>query len=217
MGSSRLPNKMLLHLHGQPVVSWVFIRMQRCKTLDRLVFAIPEGKRDNVLQIFLESMGAEVFRGPEEDVLHRYIKVAKMTSADNVVRICADNPLISWEAVDLLIQEHLSSKADYTYNHIPISNSWPDGLGAEICTQKTLQHLHEVSRKSEDREHVFNYLTKNPDLFNIHTFDPPKQSWKQPELKLDLDTLNDYEKLMKHPIFPEMTVDEIIRAFRDKL
>ena len=214
MGSTRLPGKMLLELNNQPVVSWIYLRMKRCKMLHQLVFAIPQSDENDILEKSLRSMGADVIRGSENDVLDRYIKAINITGGDNVIRICGDNPLISWEAVDLMVQEHLSNQADYTYNHIPLNNLWPDGLGAEICKIEMLYKLNKVCSLKEDREHIFNYLHKTPNFCKIHTFDPPKSSWKEPKLKLDLDTVKDYENLIKNKIYPEMTIDQIIDCFK---
>ena len=45
MGSKRLPNKMLLSLNGYPVIKWIFHRISKAKKIDKIVFAIPEGKK----------------------------------------------------------------------------------------------------------------------------------------------------------------------------
>jgi spore coat polysaccharide biosynthesis protein SpsF len=39
MGARRLPNKMLLHLHGYPVCEWLFRRIQRAEKIEQVVFA----------------------------------------------------------------------------------------------------------------------------------------------------------------------------------
>ena len=72
MGASRLPNKMLLHLHGYPVVEWVYRRISQAKKVDRILFALPDTAQDDVLAGFLESIGAEVYRGSETDLVDRY-------------------------------------------------------------------------------------------------------------------------------------------------
>ena len=67
MGSSRLPNKMLLNFHGQPIIKWVFHRVLKAKKIDQEVFAIPDKKRDDELFLYLKSINALVYRGNEND------------------------------------------------------------------------------------------------------------------------------------------------------
>jgi spore coat polysaccharide biosynthesis protein SpsF len=213
LGSTRLANKMLLHLRGYAVIEWVFRRVKRCRSLDLCVFALPEGERDEPLAEFLTRLGAVVRRGPETDVLKRFCLIAEEFEPEEVVRICADNPLVSWEAVDSLVQEHLRSAADYTYNHVPRENRWPDGFGAEICSFACFRRIEEQATLPEHREHLFNYLWTRKELFKVRTFDPADQTWWRPEVKLDLDTWRDYRRLAASEIWPEMTVAEVLARF----
>ena len=50
MGSRRLPGKMMLDMRGAPIVEWVYRRASRAKRLGRLLFAIPDSPRDDVLE-----------------------------------------------------------------------------------------------------------------------------------------------------------------------
>ena len=212
LGSTRLPNKMLLHLNGFAVVQWVVHRVAKSKCLDQLIAAIPEGIADDPLAEFLKRLSVEVIRGSEDDVLGRFHRAATATKADYTVRICADNPLVSWEAIDLLVTRHVESKKfDYTYNHVPRYNLWPDGLGAEICTKSTLNKLHKNAKESKQREHLFNYLWDHPSAFQIDTFDPPCKAWQRPDIKLDIDNWDDYRRMQRLYYHPDMTIDEIIQ------
>ena len=49
LGSSRLPCKTLLNLHGLPVIDWVVGRCARSELADDLVVALPDTRRDEVL------------------------------------------------------------------------------------------------------------------------------------------------------------------------
>jgi len=49
VGSSRLPLKMMLSLHGKPIIEWVVRRVQKSKLLDDIVVAIPSNE-DNDLR-----------------------------------------------------------------------------------------------------------------------------------------------------------------------
>ena len=211
MGASRLPNKMLLHLHGYPVVEWVYRRVKEVSSIDQLVFAIPNGVQDDVLAWYLKSIGANVYRGSEIDLVDRFNQAAKQYQSENVIRVCADNPLICASEINRLIDFYNDNPCDYAYNHIPKNNSYPDGLGAEICSVNLLHEIHSKASQPEQREHLFNYVWDNSTQYKIRTLEPPSQL-AYPQLKLDLDTVEDYKKLMEKPYSITMSASEIVNT-----
>ena len=152
-----------------------------------------------------------VFRGSERDLVDRYYHAATSLSADMIVRICADNPLVCATEVDKLIDFFNNNKCDYAYNHIPKGNNYPDGIGAEVCNISLLREIYQKSSKSQHREHIFNYIWDNQIYYKIQTFEPSKEL-SHPELKLDLDTLSDYRKLLERPYRINMSASEVIRT-----
>jgi len=212
MGSIRLPEKMMLDLHGYPVVEWVSRRVSVAEKLDCIIFALPDSEGDDELARYLSGIGATVFRGSENDVLNRFYEAAIYYDVETIVRICADNPFVSASEIDHLVtffNEHIENY-DYAYNHIPRNNLYPDGIGAEITSFRVLETLHNSAEKEEHREHIFNYIWDNQDLFSIGTFNPENRLIAHPELKLDLDTVEDYKKLLRLNVNPNMTAQEII-------
>jgi spore coat polysaccharide biosynthesis protein SpsF len=192
MGSSRLPNKAMLHLNGYPIIEWVASRAKKAKLLNGVIVAIPNTKQNDVLEWFLKSKGFEVYRGDETDVLGRMVEAARTLDATHFVRICADNPFVCWNAIDDLVEFFMKESADYAYNHIPRNNLYPDGIGAEMTSMETLENIHKVAILPTQREHCFNYIWENQTLFNIKTFDPLIPELRKPNLKLDIDTMEDY-------------------------
>lgn len=210
MGSSRLPNKMMLWLHGLPVVEWVWRRVAMARQVDRVIFAIPDTPADDVLAEHLLRIGAAMFRGSETDVLGRMTQVARSEGAQTVIRVCADNPLICGSEIDRLIDFYKGGVYDYAYNHIPRGNNYPDGLGAEIASMDLLENLNVQATLPGQREHVFNYIWDHQSQFHIGTCDPLDDVLAHPELKLDLDTAADYMALLKLGIRPEMSAREVV-------
>lgn len=211
MGASRLPNKMLLHLHGFPVFEWSYRRIQKADKIDQIVFAVPDEKKDDVLAWYLESVGASIFRGSEKDLVERYYQAAKKVGADQIVRICADNPLICASEIDRLVSFYEYAKCDYAYNHIPRDNCYPDGLGAEICSMQLLEEIRVKAVTTEQREHLFNTIWDNEPDYIIKTFNPIDEI-AYPQLKLDLDTQDDYQSLLEKPYHIDMSALEIVRT-----
>jgi len=210
MGSKRLPNKMLYDLNGQSIIEWVIKRSMRSHLLDDIVVAIPNTEENDVLNRKILEIGTKVFRGDESDVLSRFYFAAEEIKATHVVRVCADNPLIDGKEIDNLIKYYFDNLCDYAYNHIPKDNNYPDGLGAEIVSFQTLRNLHHKTKSQKYREHIFNYIWDRPDQFNIKTFDPLSQELKHPEIKLDLDTIDDFNWLKKLNVNPKMNSEQVI-------
>jgi spore coat polysaccharide biosynthesis protein SpsF len=211
MGSKRLPNKMLLHLHGYPIIEWVYRRILKSNRVDKIIFAIPESEENHILSFYLKKIGAEVFEGSETDLVDRFYHAAKLYKAKNIIRICADNPLVCSSAIDSLVDFYDKTPCDYAFNHIPRNNNWPDGLGAEICSIDLLEDIYLNSTKSGHREHIFNYIWDNKSDYTIKTFDPIKEI-VHPELKFDVDTMDDYQRLLEKPYRIDMSALEIIQT-----
>lgn len=215
MGASRLPNKMMLWLHGYPVIEWVLRRVNQTSLAKTVVFALPDNLADDILAEYLNSQGARIYRGSETDVVARYWGAALSCGAENIVRVCADNPFVSGSEIDRLIEFYNNSDFDYAYNHIPKGNSYPDGLGAEIVSMEVLARINHEARNPEHREHIFNYIWANAGNFRIGTCDPVDASLFHPELKLDMDTLQDYRRLLQWPVRPDMSASEIVAIARN--
>ena len=219
MGATRLPGKMMLRLHDRPVIEWVVRRVSIARRLDGVVVAIPDAPIDDVLNAFLSNrLRVNVFRGSEQDVLGRFVAAGRAYRATQVVRACADNPLISGEVIDDLIRFFNENPCDYAYNQGDSgrTNTYPNGLGAEIVPFSLLEWLDQNAVKPRHREHCLSYITDHPDQFDIRTFNPPDQAIAHPQLKLDLDTLDDYAQLWGLKVSPSMSDREIVTAALSK-
>jgi len=214
MGSSRLPLKMLLSLHGKPIIEWVVKRVQKAKLLDDIVVAIPNTPQDDILANYLKKLNVHVFRGSEVDVLARFYFAAKEYKATDIVRICADNPLIDPMAIDDLIAFYQKEKGDYVYNHIPKNNLYPDGFGAEITSFEHLEYMYLYAKEEKYREHCMSYIVDNPQKFHIKTFNPKDKNLHYPNLKFDIDTFEDYAYLANKDFDIDISAKELVKLFR---
>lgn len=212
LGSTRLKNKMLLDLHGYKIIEWVLKRVKHSSKIEQIVLAIPDTKENDLLEEIGYHYGYKVFRGSENDVLSRFYHAAKKYNASIIIRVCADNPLICASEIDNLVEYFLSGNYDYAYNHIPKNNYYPDGLGAEIVSYNTLLMIFNNAKLPKHREHVFNFIWDNIKEFKIGTFSPLDKEIHHPELKLDLDTKDDYQWLKKLDINPIMNTKQIVHA-----
>lgn len=213
LGSTRLPYKMMLSLHGKPIIEWVIRRVQKSKLLDEIIVAIPETEENDVLAKYINELSIKVFRGSESNVLDRFYKAVKNKNATNIIRICADNPLIDGKEIDNLIEFYNENSCDYAYNHIPLNNKYPDGLGAEIISYKLLNNLHSVVESQHHKEHCLSYIHDNKNKYIIKTFDPLNEKLHKPNLRFDVDTVDDYYKLAMKDISIDVSSEELIKIF----
>lgn len=213
LGSTRLPLKSLLCLKELPIIDWVVSRVRKTRKIDEVIVALPDTSLDDILYKHLEKRGMRCHNGSETDVLARMNEAAKISGADTVVRICADNPLIDPESLDDLIDFYRNNNCDYAYNHVPKSNLWPDGLGAEILSSALLSHIEKKAKQPLQREHCLNYIWDNATNFDIRTFNPEDKNLQRPDIKLDIDSPADYQRICALNPDPDMSRLDIINAW----
>ena len=134
--------------------------------------------RDQTLADYVRSMGYEVFRGSELDVLDRYYEAAKHVNADTVVRITGDCPLIDAALVDAVIARFAESDVDYASNVDP--PTFPDGLDTEVFSFAALETAWREAKTAYEREHVTPYLCESGRFHTtslVNEVDPSGGRW----------------------------------------
>jgi spore coat polysaccharide biosynthesis protein SpsF (cytidylyltransferase family) len=165
MGSTRLPNKVVLPLEGKTVLEHVVARVRQSRLIKEAVVATTVSVNDLRIVNLCSSKGIRVYCGSENDVLDRYFEAARLIGAEHVIRITADCPFMDHRVIDKVIKAHLSEKNDYTSN--TIKETFPDGEDVEILTFKALEKTWKNAGLSSEREHVTPYIRNNPRLFKI--------------------------------------------------
>ena len=165
MGSTRLPGKVLMDIHGLSMMEWVFGRVNKSKLVNQVVLATTESVEDDVLVSWSKLHQFDFFRGSEKDVLSRFYFCAKKNYAEIIVRITADDPLKDPVIIDEAINKLISNGADYCSN--TITPTYPEGLDIEVFTFKALEKAFNEAHLSSEREHVTPYIWKNPNFFKI--------------------------------------------------
>ena len=174
MGSTRFPGKVLKKVEGEALISILLKRLSHSKKIDKIVLATSLKKENDILADIVESLGFDVFRGSEEDVLGRYFDTAKKYNAKTIVRITGDCPVIDPELVDKVIGYFQNNEVDYVSNIDP--PTFPDGLDIEVFTMKTLQVANKKAIKSFDREHVTPFIRENKEFTCKNYFNITDQS-----------------------------------------
>ena len=198
MGSTRLPGKVLADLGGRPVLGLMIDRLARAH-VDRVVVATSDGPADDAIARLATSRGVAVVRGPESDVLERFLLALDHHPADDVVRLTADCPLIDPVIVDSAIGMHRRCGADYTSNSL--ERTFPDGLDVEVVRAAALRAAAAEATARDEREHVTPFLHRHPERFRLASLETDE--WLGHE-RWTLDTPADLARLR-----------EIVAALRD--
>ena len=162
MGSTRLPNKVMKKIIDKPMIQLLLERLSKSKEVNEIIVATSDDKINDTLDEFVKSLGYSCTRGSENDVLGRFYYAAKENSADVVVRITGDCPLVDPALVDQVIQKYKTARVDYMSNTSP--PTYPDGLDVEVFSFNALSKAQAETNSAFDREHVTPYL-RNGDVF----------------------------------------------------
>ena len=156
MGSTRLPNKVMLPIRGTPLIGLLLARLSLAAKLDEIHLATSSHAANDPLAAYVESLGFQAFRGSEDDVLDRYYQIARKAGADAVVRITGDCPLIDPSLVDAVIRKFQEAGVDYGSNVEP--PTYPDGVDTEVFTFASLETAWKQATSRHDREHVTPFI-----------------------------------------------------------
>ena len=162
MGSTRLPNKVMKEIGEKPMIELLLQRLSKANRIDEIVVATSTNENNIPLIEFVSGLGFRVFAGSENDVLERYVKALDESTADVVVRITGDCPLVDPSLVDEVIEGYIDSGSQYFSNIDPAT--YPDGLDIEVFHASALKKAHSETNYQFDREHVTPFL-RNSGLF----------------------------------------------------
>jgi len=188
-GSTRLPGKILKKIHDRTLLDHIIDRLKALREDAVVVIATSRLPGDDRVEQFCKEKGVICFRGSESNVLSRYYECAKEQGFDHIVRLTADNPFVDVEEVDRLIAFHKKNGNEFTesFSQLPI------GVGAEIFSFDALEEDMRRASMPHHFEHVDEYILENMDKFKTGTLQVEK-SKNVPDLRLTVDTQEDYEK-----------------------
>jgi spore coat polysaccharide biosynthesis protein SpsF len=187
MKSERLPGKALLKIDGVPVLERVISSLARSKFIKEVIICTTSEKEDDLLEEFAVKKGIAFFRGDVENVLKRFYGAVQNFPADHIVRLTGDCPTVTWEATDLLIEDHIRSGAEYS---IAEDGKAAIGIFPQVITQKALQKLMNFSLDFNYSEYMVYYFTNNPHIFSINVVSVPNK-YHSPGYRLTLDYEDD--------------------------
>jgi len=167
-GSARLRGKVPADLDSAPLIAHVLTRAARAARVYEVVLATTERDEDRPLTQVADKLGPRWYLGDEHDVLRRMHHSAREASAEVVVRVRGDCPLISLAVIDRVVDElHASARTcDIAIN--VLRRTYLKGLDSEAFLVDVLERLDRLGHSAEASEHVTRFAYRErPDLFAI--------------------------------------------------
>lgn len=191
MGSERLPGKVMREIIGVPMIG---IQLKRLIISGlKVVVATSKEKENDKLCEYVSSLGIDVFRGSEENVLERFYKTAKKFNSDFIIRVTGDNPLIDGKFIQQTLND-ISEFSDRFYISTGRSKTFPVGMSFEAFPFGLLEEANFNTKSKAEKEHVTPYMHQNiPGNIEINAI---KNSEDKSNIRLTVDTEDDF-KLIK--------------------
>jgi spore coat polysaccharide biosynthesis protein SpsF len=186
MGSTRLPGKVLLQLGGKRVIEHVVDRATGATSAAAVVLTTGDRAPNDAIREWARRANVRYETGPEEDLLERHWRVAKMTGSDVLVRVTGDCPFVPTDEIDRVIEAHRHNDARYTTN---VTEAMPVGTAVDVFDVDVLAELSDLGET-----HPVKRPRANPSTWGMETttVDP----WTEFDgVHIAVDTPADYWRL----------------------
>lgn len=198
VGSTRLPHKMTLPFYENLSILEILLNKLK-KNFENTIYLVTSTNKENdILEDLAHKNNVFVFRGEEDNVLKRFIDAALFYDEKKIIRICADNPFLDVAELKRLIEaaeeKDIFDYISFSINGIP-SIKTHFGFWAEYTTLETLQSIQNKTNEAIYKEHVTNFIYTNPSLYNIHYLMPNKNISGKENIRMTLDTQQDFDTL----------------------
>ncbi len=197
MGSQRLPGKMMEDLSGRPLMWHILQRAQQVGAGVPVVLATTDHERDDPLVAVANAMKVAVVRGPEHDVLGRFLLALDHYPARRVARVCGDSPLFD--------PVHLAPWLELARHEGADVVRFRDGVtsllqGGEVVSARALRWSREAAGDDPlATEHVtawaMRHAPAHPELMVTAWAEPPAELVAT--AKLSIDTADDLARMRR--------------------
>ena len=187
LGSSRLPNKVLLPLpvgSKNTIISHIISQLDKVSFISKIVVATSKSQINDKLENYLTSLKVSCYRGDEEDVLSRFYDIATNNDFDFIIRLTADNPVLDIHYLEEFVKNCIDKDLDYSY-----SKNLPIGCNFEIVKTFKLIESYSLVTSKYEREHVTPYIKTHSKKIEFYKF---KNIHVKDNLRLTVDYPSDY-------------------------
>lgn len=210
MSSRRFPGKVLAPICGQPMLGYLFDRLDCCLGLDGVCVATSDAASDDQIAEYCALHDIPCYRGKLDDVAARLLAAADERAADALVRINGDSPLLDPNLVTHAVNLFRSHRPDLVSN--VVIRTFPKGQSVEVLKTATLRATLPRFASADEHEHVTLHYYRNAGSFQIVSFE---RDVKAALVQLSVDTREDFarvERLVTRFKRPHWTygIDEIL-------
>lgn len=202
MGSERLPGKVMREIEGKPMISYTLNALKKARYVDEVILATSTLEINDKLVEYVESIGSEVFRGSEDNVLERFKQVADKYNGDIIIRVTGDCPLIDPIIVDNVVTKFLMY--DYDYVRLDVPDTFQRGFDVEVFSKEALDKVYTIACAEENinneeyqpfREHVTYYIYNHQDEFKVGYVKGEGKYFENKDINLSVDRIEDFERV----------------------
>ena len=196
-GSTRLPGKVLMEIHGITLLELHLKRVLGSKLIDELIVATTISPEDSAIVAIVKKLGLTSYQGSVDDVLDRFYQALQGNPVDYVVRLTSDCPLIDPSLIDKVIQHTLDHDLDYCSN--TLAPQYPDGQDVEVFKYSALEKAWNEAKLTSEREHVTPYIWKNSSYKGgkLFTSDNFQEEFSFGHLRMTVDEADDFVVISK--------------------
>lgn len=167
LASTRLPQKVLADLCGRPMVMHCVERARLAARVDEVIIATTIEASDDALESYCQATDLGVFRGSVDDIVGRLLGAARDQSADAIVRIWADCPMVDPGVIDEAVASVVDGGADYATNSTLAGRTYPIGLDIEVYRTSLLERIDASTDHPFLREMPFEFVREHADSLQL--------------------------------------------------
>ncbi len=196
--STRLPEKILMPVGDKPMILFLYNRLNDYFDIP-IIVATTDNSQDDHLAEMLVNLDIKIYRGSEDNVVTRFIGAAKYYGFTDIVRVCADSPLLDLYFLDELIKvwkdDTESDYISFEFNEKPVILSH-FGVFAEVVKLSALEKVASLfPGNSIYLEHITNGVYMNPGIFKIRMLNLDRELTPFDGIRLTIDTKEDFERI----------------------
>ncbi len=156
IGSTRLPNKVLLKINNKTLLEYHLARLINSKIVSKWIVATTNELGSDEIVKIANMFHISTFKGDTENVLNRFYESVKDENPDYVVRVTSDCPLIDSSLIDKVISHTIKNSLEYCRT----SEHFPDGFDVEVFKFSELKYANINAKLPSDKEHVTPFIRK---------------------------------------------------------
>ncbi len=218
MTSTRLPGKIIKPAVGKPLLELMIERLRRIEGADEIILCTTTNGTDDILEELAQQWGILCYRGSENNVMSRVLEAAQSFNVGTIVETTSDCPVIDPDICSKVLSQFKELKSDYCSN--VYERSFPIGMDVQVFSTRVLADAYSRTNDPEEQEHVSLFIYRHPEIYDISWVKAPAHQ-HDPELRLTLDTKQDYELLQNvfellYPKNPTFSLDDILELIRQQ-